>query len=210
MDGHTIDAYRKIEQRLKKALPGQRAQYRMAPVARPKEVVSALVQHAGVLVLLYNKNGQLHTVLTRRAMYEGVHSGQISLPGGKSEADDKNLTDTALRETHEEIGIDPRDIRVIGELTPLYIPVSNHMVQPVIGSLTVQPHFIADSKEVDQIYEIRLRDLLLPGCLIENDGITENNRHIKAPYYQYNGLQIWGATAMILSEFLELYRQSLH
>ena len=101
-------------------------------------------------------------------------------------------------------------IRIIGKLTPLYIPVSNHLVQPVIGNLTTQSNFIPDKTEVTQIYEIRIKDLLEPGCLVANERFIENNRHIHAPFYKYNGLQIWGATAMILSEFLELYRQSHH
>ena len=123
---------------------------------------------------------------------------------------DRDLFHTALRETHEEIGVIPHDIRIIGKLTPLYIPVSNHMVQPVIGRLTTDPRFIPDDKEVKEIYEIPVADLLKPDCLITNEGIMENNRVIHAPFYRYNGIQIWGATAMILSEFLELYSQSHH
>jgi len=208
MDGYTIDSYKKIEQLLKRQLPGQKAQLRMAPTDRPSSQSNRQTRNAGVLLLLYERGGELHTILTRRAVYEGAHSGQVSLPGGKFEMGDRDLFHTALGETHEEIGVIPHDIRIIGKLTPLYIPVSNHMVQPVIGRLTIRPRFIPDDKEVTEIYEIRIADLLKPDCLITNEGIMENNRMINAPFYRYNGIQIWGATAMILSEFLELYSQS--
>lgn len=208
MDGYPIKSYKKIEQLLKRPLPGQKAQLRMAPADRPPAQMNRQARNAGVLLLLYQRGGELHTILTRRAVYEGAHSGQISLPGGKFEMGDRDLFHTALRETHEEIGVIPHDVRIIGKLTPLYIPVSNHMVQPVIGRLTTQPRFIPDDKEVKEIYEIRIGELLKPDCLITSEGIRENNRLVNAPFYRYRGLQIWGATAMILSEFLELYNQS--
>jgi 8-oxo-dGTP pyrophosphatase MutT (NUDIX family) len=207
MDGYTTEAHKRLKKLLERPLPGQNAQLRMAPLERPEKASDPETQQAGVLVLLFSSYNELHTVLIQRAVYQGVHSGQISFPGGKMETGDQDIVHTALRETHEEVGISSQQIRVLGKLTPLYIPVSNHMVQPVIGILNQSPRFIPDSKEVARIYEVRVNDLMKPGCLIENEGILENNRHIKAPFYKYNGLRIWGATAMIMSEFLEIYRE---
>lgn len=207
MDGYNPEAHKKIERLLQRPLPGQNAQLRMAPLERPEKASDPETQQAGVLVLLFSRYNELHTVLIQRPVYQGVHSGQISFPGGKMEPGDQDIVHTALRETHEEVGISSQQIRVLGKLTPLYIPVSNHMVQPVIGTLNDPPRFVPDSKEVARIYEVRVRDLMEPGCLIENEGILENNRLIQAPFYKYNGLRIWGATAMIMSEFLEIYRE---
>ncbi len=209
MEGFTTESHKKIERLLKEPLPGPPAQYKMAPVERHGQPTDRQTRRAGVMVLLYSHQQRLQTILIRRTVYDGVHSGQISFPGGKMETDDDNLSDTALRETHEEIGISAQSIRIMGLLTPLYIPVSNNLVQPVLGALIDRPHLIREPKEVDRIYEISIDELLQPGALIQNESIRENNRHIKAPFYKYNGLQIWGATAMILSEFLELYRKSL-
>lgn len=161
-----------------------------------------------MLILLFPRDGEFFTILIQRPVYQGVHSGQISFPGGKKEPGDHDLIHTALRETHEEVGIPPQQIHVLGKLTPLYIPVSNHRVQPVIGSLSDPPRLIPDKKEVDRIYQVRIRELMEPDCLIQNESILENNRQIRAPFFKYDRLRIWGATAMIFSEFLEIYRKS--
>ena len=208
MDGFTTESHKRIARLLKKPLPGQHAQFKMAPVERPEKASDRDTREAGVLILLYPKDGRLYTVLIQRPVYQGVHSGQISFPGGKQEPGDRDLVHTALRETHEEVGIPPEQIEVLGKLTPLFIPVSNHLVQPVIGTLADPPRMIPDEIEVDRIYEIRIRDLMEPDCRIQNESILENNRQIQAPFFRYDGLQIWGATAMILSEFLEIYRES--
>ena len=139
-----------------------------------------------------------------RSEYGGVHSGQISLPGGKFEETDESLIYTALRESQEEIGIDPGQVQIIGQLTEMYIPPSNFQVTPVVGYQASRPHFTADPKEVAKIIEIKLEDLL-----------DERNRQmkkmkislgfsLKVPSYFINKNIIWGATAMILSEFREI------
>lgn len=201
--------FRRIADRLSGDLPGKTAQYKMAPTDRPGMGIhpDRKTRYAGVLILLYPKNQEYYTILIRRTLYYGVHSGQISLPGGKQEPGDQNLISTALRETEEEIGINSKNIEVIGKLTPLYIPVSNYYVQPVIGALNSEPSFRKDYKEVEEIFSIRLSDLMDPECIIEGEHIHERERKIKAPYYCYNNLKIWGATAMILSEFIELHKK---
>jgi 8-oxo-dGTP pyrophosphatase MutT (NUDIX family) len=199
--------YRTVEKLLTGELPGKTAQFKMAPPARdlPDTPLQRKTRYAGVLILLYPLENESYTILIRRSTYNGAHSGQISFPGGQYEASDKDLTFTALRETREEIGISPELIKVIGKLTPLYIPVSNYFVHPVVGILDSEPNFEKDPKEVEEIYSVKLESLLDPACLISDDHIYENERIIQAPYFQYNHLKIWGATAMILSEFIELH-----
>ena len=160
------------------------------------------------MILLYPNNSEIFTTLIKRQVYKGVHSGQISLPGGKFEEDkDISIVETAFRETQEEIGVLKNSISFVGKLTPLYIPVSNIHVQPVIGCLSQKPEFNADSREVDKIYKVNLQELLTPECIVEDEITMADNRKVTAPYYNFNNLQIWGATAMILSEYFEIHHK---
>lgn len=200
--------YQRMENLLAAQLPGESARYKMAPPEREEYMGhNNQTRHAGVLILLYQKEQFFYTVLIKRTLYNGEHSGQISLPGGKYEYHDDDLITTALRETKEEIGISPTNIQVIGTLTPLYIPVSNHYVQPVVGVLNSEPVFRRNEKEVQEIFNINIESLMDPKCMIQNEYIHENSRRIKAPFYRYKKLKIWGATAMILAEYIELHEQ---
>jgi len=198
-----------LREELQLELPGEQAQLKMAPPHRPAKGFDAESRNAGVLILLYPENSGIYTVLIKRPVYKGVHSGQISLPGGKYEYDkDQNIIDTAFRETHEEVGIHQNAIHFLGQLTPLFIPVSNIHVQPVIGYLTKKPSFIPDSREVDKIYKININDLLAPECITEDEIILENQQKIIAPFYKLDHIKVWGATAMILSEFFEIHQKT--
>lgn len=198
----------RLKKELQKTLPGKTAQHKMAPSQRIEKMVSTSSQNAGVLILLYPNNSEIYTTLIKRPVYQGVHSGQVSLPGGKFEEDkDISIVETSFRETQEEIGVPKSSISFVGKLTPLYIPVSNIHVQPVIGCLSQEPQFTADSREVDKIYKINIRELLTPECIAEDEIIISDNRKITAPYYKFNHLQIWGATAMILSEYFEIHHK---
>ncbi len=199
----------KIKKALQKILPGQKAQSRMAPVGRATQATNHKTQKAGVMLLLFPSAHSIHTVFIKRQVYDGVHSGQISLPGGKKDTEDTDLIDTALRETQEEIGIHKEDVHILGKLTPLYIPVSNNIVHPVIGSLSYEPELIPDKREVELIYNVSLNELLDPSCIIENEIFIENNKQFRAPFFKIDDLQIWGATAMILSEFIALHENIL-
>lgn len=131
-----------------------------------------------------------------------IHKGQISFPGGKREKDDVDLAASAVRETEEEIGVHRESIRVLRTLTPLYIPVSNFLVHPFLGITDVLPTFVPQPEEVDDILEVPLRDILDPTRRRQIDipiqsGLTLQN----VPYYDLGGQVVWGATAMILSEF---------
>jgi len=198
---------RLLKKELEWSLPGEQAQLKMAPPDRPRQDTDQSTRNAGVLILLYPYENDVYTVLIQRPEYNGAHSGQISLPGGKFEFDkDISLVDTALRETHEEIGVNRKEIHFLGQLTRLFIPVSNNLVQPFIGYLSSKPEFVPDPREVDEIYLIRLSNLLDPQCILKDKILLGNQKSIIAPFYKVNNLQIWGATAMILSEFFEIHK----
>ncbi|MFP3860024.1 MAG: NUDIX hydrolase [Bacteroidales bacterium] len=199
----------KLKESLNQFLPGERAQSKMAPLHRHPKKITHHTKKAGVLLLLYPKDTEVYTVFIKRQVYEGVHSGQISLPGGKMEKTDNTIIDTALRETREEIGINPKHIKIIGKLTELFIPVSDYIVQPVIGTLHYEPEYSPDPREVDDIFSVPLKKLTDPVCVSTNQTFTENNKKYTAPFYKVDNLQIWGATAMILSEFMELYEKTI-
>ncbi len=187
-------------------LPGQDGQFRMAHVGRyPKQtLVPDHAQDAGVLILLYPRDEEVHTVFIQRAgrIEADKHKGQISFPGGKRERDDVNLAASAVRETEEEIGVLRESVRVVRNLTPLYIPVSNFLVHPFLGITDVLPTFVPQPEEVDDILEVPLRDVFDPARRRRIDipihaGLTLQD----VPYYDLGGQVVWGATAMILSEF---------
>lgn len=181
------------------------------PFRREIKIEEAFKQGAresGVLILLYEKDSETHIVLTERTIYNGKHSGQISLPGGKKELTDANIEQTALRETFEEIGISNTQIEVLSELSHLYIPVSNFLVFPFVAKLTDNPIFIKEEKEVNKILEVRLKDLLDEKNIGEKEFYyKEADIYFNAPIYTVNEVVVWGATAMILSEFLEIVKK---
>jgi 8-oxo-dGTP pyrophosphatase MutT (NUDIX family) len=197
-----------LEKRLMEPLPGKTAQLKMSSMRRIQELLKFSspenAKQSSVLILLYPYAGTIGLVLMLRPVYKGVHSGQISLPGGKQEESDENLVSTALRESQEEIGIDPGAIRIIGKLTEMYIPPSNYMVTPVVGYQQNRPSFTADPKEVAHIIEIRLDDLLDQGNKKMKKMKLSLGITLRVPSYCVNGHIIWGATAMILSEFSDI------
>lgn len=188
-------------------LPGEKAQLKMAPVVRlPDFKTHETPIEAGVLIFLFEFTGEISLVLIKRNAYPGPHSRQISLPGGKYEHTDKDIVETAIREAHEEIGIDINKLTIMGRLTPLYIPVSNFKVTPVIGYCKESPEFIADRSEVEEIIIISINDLLDK----KNESsfhFSRKGKKIKAPCYLINNHKIWGATAMMLSEFIEIVKK---
>lgn len=199
-----------LELRLREKLPGVRAQERMAPSDRihgkypcnPNDETSI----GAVLILLYPIEGRIHTVMIQRPEYPGVHSNQISFPGGKSEAGDQSILQTAVREAEEEIGISGKEIRICGFLSPLFIPVSNIKVTPVVSVQSSKPVFTPDPAEVRFIIEADIDELADPS-IIKQKSVVVSGKAITVPYYRIKDLHVWGATAMIISELLELYLQ---
>jgi 8-oxo-dGTP pyrophosphatase MutT (NUDIX family) len=200
----------KLKEEISKGLPGTEVQWALASSDRlikgfprsPKEDSKA----AAVMILLYPKYELIHTVFIQRTEYEGVHGGQISFPGGKMEDSDPDLIYTALRETSEEIGIHASKIDVISSLTPLYIPVSNIIVTPVIGWIDEYPVFKRKEDEVVFIIEADIKTLMDPDVMkIKPFQIRGDMIDIK--YFEYKGNVIWGATAMILHELFTILRR---
>lgn len=191
---------------MRKELPGQEAQMRMAPGVRLPGKKRAVIKKAGVLILLYPIEQSLYTVFIRRTKYLGIHSGQISLPGGKMEKTDSDIAVTALRETEEEIGINSSDIIIIGYLSQLLIPVSNSLVYPVVGFIPYRPVFKPDLNEVEGVIETPVDEFLQPE-VVQNKIENIMSRKVHVPFYNISGNHIWGATAMIISEFTELLQR---
>lgn len=192
---------------LSKPLPGEEGQYRMAPSYRPRlsqpEILERNPRVSGVMLLLYEKNNLLHIVFTQRKTYEGVHSGQMSFPGGKKDESDESLIHTALRETQEEVGVEPAAIEVIGSLSQLYIPPSNFLVHPSVGFSPAIQNFVPQPQEVEKVVEIPV-DFFLDSKNInlQTEIKLFNDTTVRVPAYIYNEHIIWGATAIMLSEFM--------
>jgi 8-oxo-dGTP pyrophosphatase MutT (NUDIX family) len=148
-------------------------------------------------------------LLILRKTYKGVHSNQIGFPGGKVEEDDMDLEATALRETHEEVGVLPKKIEVLKELTELYIPPSNFIVQPYIGLYREPEPFKIQESEVEALVEVLFTDFMNDKNLIYQKLTTSYAQNIDVPAFKLNGYTVWGATAMMLSEIKELLRQVL-
>jgi len=200
------DFFNQLKEEFKRELPGELAHKKMAPNFRRPFKTSSKRRNTGVLILLFPKKNQLYTVCIKRTEYEGAHSGQISFPGGKFELGDPTLEYTALRESKEEIGIDPEKVNILGQLTPLHIPVSNFYVLPSVGFYATIPKFKRDPIEVEKIIEIPLSDLLNPeNCTLQK--FHDGELAFTAPIYKPKELVIWGATAMIMSEFLEVVKK---
>jgi 8-oxo-dGTP pyrophosphatase MutT (NUDIX family) len=151
--------------------------------------------------------GEWFVPLTLRAPYNGPHSAQISLPGGRFEPDDGNLANTALRECAEEIGL-AGAIRIIGSLSPLHISVSRYVVYPFVGVYEGgQPTYRTQEREVSAVIEVPLEELLSETC--RTAGIFESSfGEVKAPCFVFGDQQVWGATAMILSELREVIKEA--
>jgi 8-oxo-dGTP pyrophosphatase MutT (NUDIX family) len=164
---------------------------------------------AAVMMLFYPKNYQTHLALILRTSYNGVHSSQIAFPGGKVEKEDIDLQHTALRETHEEIGIRPNFIHVVRGFTEVYIPPSNFMVHPFMGYSHNELAFVLQEDEVAGIVELPLVDFLDDKILKTNSMKTSYAGTIDVPGFQVNEHFIWGATAMILSELKETLKMVL-
>ncbi len=205
---HDFKVY--LESRLKENLPGKEAQLKMAPEptsgGRPRKIKAPEdANRSSVLVLLFPDNeNKLELVLTLRSN-DIEHGGQISFPGGGAEPGE-TIIETALREANEEIGISPDSVSVIGELSELYVEHSNNRVHPVVGFLENEPVFNLFPPEVEEVFTIKLDTLLLKKNLtVENWDLRKYTYRV--PYWDVHQVPLWGATAMMLNELLELYRE---
>lgn len=197
-----------LEDRLGRPLPGSEAQARMAPLrsdaVERTQVAGRDCREAAVLALLEAREDAPHLIVTVRRGHLADHAGQVSFPGGRRE-DGEPLLQTALRETQEEIDLLPDEVSIIGELTPLYIPPSNYCVYPFVGYTRSNEMLTPHDVEVERIVYVPLANLLDPAAIREEDW-TIRGETLRVPFFDVAGLQIWGATAMMLSELVEILR----
>tara|TARA_B100000945_G_scaffold317928_1_gene321687 strand:- start:652 stop:1272 length:621 start_codon:yes stop_codon:yes gene_type:complete len=190
-----------LTKRLKRDLPGKNAQRKMmiTPNRFPTENQEYDGIPASVLLLLYPFDGVWFFFLTKRSQDVEHHKGQISFPGGVVEKSESKM-DAAIRETNEEIGVDKNNIKIIGSLTPFYIPVSNFHISPYVGWTEEKPHTKVQDAEVKRVFSVSINDLVLEKNLKTKKDFF-SNKSVKVPYFDLNGETVWGATSMILSEF---------
>lgn len=194
-----------LGKKLQWALPGIEAQKKMAPVPRSIPPFAATEKNAtpsAVLILLFPKNDSWSFILTERSSQVEHHQGQVSLPGGAQE-DGESLQETALRETEEELGIDIENVSVLGPLTPLFIPMSGFIVHPFVGWTKSQPEIQPDPVEVIAVPIVSIDQLLAPEN-IKREKRKHRGIEVDIPFFDFEKAKVWGATAMILSEFREI------
>ena len=183
----------------------------MMPLSR-KEELEALdfsklsPKLAAVLCLFYPKNNEVYFPLILRNTYPGVHSNQVSFPGGRIEKSDRDFSHTALRECEEEIGVKQSNVELVKELTDIYIPPSNFQVKSFIGICNKTPDFILEAEEVEQLIEVNVKDLLDDSVVVTENLTTSYASKIDVKAFKLNNFIVWGATAMILSEIKSLLK----
>lgn len=208
----TVDKTRLFVNQLKaellKELPGVEAHLKLAPEIRFNELKTEIIpegaMESAVLILLYPIDKQLHTVVILRNEYDGTHSGQISLPGGKREESDLDFKQTALREAHEEIGINLEGIEMVGQLSRFYVKPSNFVIYPFIAFQPERPGFHPDPFEVQRVIEINISEEINYPKITSKILTFRNNININAPGFIIGTEFMWGATAMMFSELLQV------
>lgn len=199
---------------LGRELPGEAAQMKFAPEIRSPEDQAAggpgdrepECRAAAVMLLFWQEGTGVRTVLMKRNEYDGPHSGQLSFPGGMYEEQDGELINTAIRETAEETGIEENSIEVLGKLTPLFIPVSNFCVTPFVGWTDDPPVFSPDHSEVQYLLTPEL-DTLVDQASRHREFFHIHGRKVSTPYISIDKDILWGASAMIFSEFMAVIDQ---
>jgi len=191
-----------LEERLKEPLPGTSA-HLITKVQSKIEFnfpeSSNDAKKASVLILLFPDSNNIHFFLTQRTLSVEHHKGQISLPGGTCEKNEKTIN-TALRETEEEIGVDKNEVEIIGELTPFFTPTSGFIVHPFIGWCNRRPKTNKQTDEVHTLFSASLSQLL-NDQILELENWNLRGYEAKVPFYNFDGHKVWGVTAAILSEF---------
>lgn len=195
----------------KHGLPGESAHIELLPTNRPlsSQIIGEdhLYRNSAVAVLLFEKNGSIHTALIQRPEYDGTHSKQIAFPGGKMDDTDPDLEFTARRESYEEISLPHGHGELITELSTIYIPVSKFKVYPFVFFLDDEPVFVPDQREVQEVFTfdvLKLKDdsIIKRTDLRLSSGLIRKN----IPYFDINGKVVWGATALMLSEMRSILK----
>ncbi|MDZ7935298.1 MAG: CoA pyrophosphatase [Emticicia sp.] len=190
-----------------KPLPGheeimqQMSPYRLKAKVEP----NASTRRSAVLMMFYPKGEEIYLPLILRPQYDGVHGGQMAFPGGRVELKDKNIQATALREAQEEIGIKAIDVKVIKNLTELFIPPSNMFCQPVVGFMSYKPDFYPDEREVAGIFEVSISEILDPS-IVQVRTVETRGVKLETPCFIIQEQIVWGATALMIAELIEVLK----
>lgn len=176
------------------------------PRSNPEEArqLRPLPKESAVLAVLFPVAGATHLLLMKRAVYHGVHSGQIAFPGGKIEPGDADLQATALREFAEETGADPAPLRVAGALSPVYIPPSRTVVSPFVAWADAMGPFRPDPREVDRLFAVPMQQVLADDALRQKPIRMAHGQEVMAAYWDLGGEVVWGATALMIAELRAL------
>ena len=201
-----------LKHKLTGPLKGMNSHLKMAPKHRisdymneQKMVVNA--QKSAVMILFFQEDNVLKMIVIRRSVYVGIHSGQIAFPGGRYEEEDGDVRVTALREIEEEIGISEEKIEIIGRLSDIYVPPSNFLISVFVGHLAEKPQYKIDEREVDEVIEIPFSDFFKPYVIKQKDFYVNSIKAVSnAPYFDVTNAEIWGASAMVICELLDILK----
>lgn len=199
-----------IKSLLQKPLPGLHSHLKLAPPTRKQELENAqkaslYAKKSAVMILLFHDAGVLNVVFIRRSFYVGIHAGQMAFPGGRFEETDSSVEETAFREIEEEIGVKRDDIELIGRISDIYVPPSNFLISVFVGYLANKPVYLPDEREVAEVIEIDFNEFLMPDAITQKSFfVPSSNQTVLAPCYQTSKCDIWGASAMVMSELIDM------
>lgn len=196
-----------LKSRLKQPLPGWDIQSKFLPIKGLPDIQyksSINLRKGAVLACLYEDEGELMTILIERTKDSSPHSGQIAFPGGKFEEEDRNQVTTAFREAWEEVGLEPNEMELIGQLSPVEIPISGFTVLPVIAWHNSIPKLKANPTEVESLIKTPVAEMLKS---LKTEEIPVRQHKVTAPCFVAQQHLVWGATAMVLGEFREIMNE---
>ncbi len=201
-----------LKKRLTEKLPAEKAHAALMNYKRKKaeEILKEKkdVKMSAVLCLLFEEENNWKFYLMERNTYNGVHSAQVSFPGGRRENSDANFKETALREANEELNINPDEVEILGELSTMYIPPSNFLVYPFVGIATQKQSIIPDPIEVNKVITANLDDLMGENAVRKSPvKMSGFDQMIQVQHYTLDGHIVWGATGMILAELAYLLEE---
>ncbi len=202
-----------IREKLSQPLPGLESHLKLAPESRASEIKEynegkKTAKKSAVMILLFHENEELKIVFIRRSFYVGIHAGQIAFPGGRFEESDISILNTAFREIEEEIGISKDKIELLGRLTDIYVPPSNFLISIFVGYLPFRPEYKIDEREVAEVIELRVQDFFNEDVIDEKEfHVPSTEKSVRALYYKVGNADVWGASAMVMTEFLDVLKK---